>query len=294
MKAIVQDLYGSADVLQLKDIEPPHIGPEDVLIQVRAAGVDFGVWHLMTGIPYVARLAMGLSRPRNPVRGMDVAGVVEAVGERVTAFKPGDEVFGVCDGAFAEHARASHDKLLRKPGNLTFEQAAAVPISATTALVGLRAAKVQSGERVLITGAGGGVGTYAVQLARAMGAEVTGVCSTSKVELVRSLGAANVIDYTREDFADGGPRYIVGGEGGGRWFGLGRQLWAMVASPFSRQKLGSVLGLVNQGDLRVLTTYLEAGTVVPVIERRYSLSEAPLAVRTLAEGHSRGKAVICI
>ena len=320
MKAIVQDLYGSADVLLLKDIEPPRIGAEDVLIQVRAAGVDFGVWHLMTGIPYVARLAIGLSRPKNPVRGMDVAGVVEAVGEKVTEFKPGDEVFGVCDGAFAEHARASHDKVLRKPENLTFEQAAAVPISATTALVGLRAAKVQSGQKVLITGAGGGVGTYAVQLARAMGAEVTGVCSTSKVALVRSLGAANVIDYTREDFADGGPRYdvildiagsrplshlrraltptgrllIVGGEGGGRWFGLGRQLWAMVLSlfPFIRQKLGSVLGLVNQADLRELKAYLEAGTVVPAIERRYSLSEVPLAVRALAEGHSRGKAVI--
>jgi NADPH:quinone reductase-like Zn-dependent oxidoreductase len=231
-----------------------------------------------------------------------------------------------CVRAYCAHryeeacACASQDKVLLKPKNLTFEQAAAVPISATTALTGLRAAKVKPGEKVLITGAGGGIGTYAVQLARAMGAEVTGVCSTSKVELVRSLGAANVVDYTRDDFALLGPKFdvildiagsralsylrraltprgrliLLGGEGGGRWFGLGRQLWAVVLSMFSTQKLAAVLGLVNKADLGVLREYLEAGKVKPVIDHSYSLNEVPAAVRVLAEGHSRGKAVICV
>lgn len=320
MKAIVQDTYGSSDVLALRELDRPAIGANEVLLRVRAAGVDFGVWHLMAGIPYVMRLAFGLRRPRNPVRGLEVAGVIEAVGAEVTTLAVGDEVFGVCDGAFAEYARASQDKVLQKPQNLTFEQAAAVPISATTALAALRAAQVAPGDKVAIIGAGGGVGTYAVQLARAMGAEVTGVCSTSKVELVRSLGAADVVDYTREDFATRGPRYdvildiagsralsqvrgaltprgrliLVGGEGGGRWFGLGRQLWALVLSLFTRQKLRSVLGLVNRADLGVLKQYLEEGAVTPVVDRRYPLSEVPEAVRVLAEGHSRGKAVISV
>lgn len=320
MKAIVQDTYGSSDVLALRELDRPAIGANEVLLRVRAAGVDFGVWHLMAGIPYVMRLAFGLRRPKNPVRGLEVAGVIEAVGAEVTTLALGDEVFGVCDGAFAEYARASQDKVLQKPRNLTFEQAAAVPISATTALVALRAAQVAPGDKVAIIGAGGGVGTYAVQLARAMGAEVTGVCSTSKVELVRSLGAADVVDYTREDFATRGLRYdvildiagsralsqvrgaltplgrliLVGGEGGGRWFGLGRQAWALVLSLFTRQRLRSVLGLVNRADLGVLKRYLEAGTVTPVVDRRYPLSEVPVAVRVLAEGHSRGKAVISV
>jgi NADPH:quinone reductase-like Zn-dependent oxidoreductase len=320
MKAIVQDTYGSSDVLALRELDRPAIGANEVLLRVRAAGVDFGVWHLMAGIPYVMRLAFGLRRPKNPVRGLEVAGVIEAVGAEVTTLALGDEVFGVCDGAFAEYARASQDKVLQKPRNLTFEQAAAVPISATTALVALRAAQVAPGDKVAIIGAGGGVGTYAVQLARAMGAEVTGVCSTSKVELVRSLGAADVVDYTREDFATRGLRYdvildiagsralsqvrgaltplgrliLVGGEGGGRWFGLGRQAWALVLSLFTRQRLRSVLGLVNRADLGVLKRYLEDGAVTPVVDRRYPLSEVPVAVRVLAEGHSRGKAVISV
>jgi NADPH:quinone reductase-like Zn-dependent oxidoreductase len=317
MKAIVQDTYGSPDVLQLKDIDPPRVGAEDVLIRVHAAGVDPGVWHLMTGLPYLVRLAVGVRRPRNPVRGLDVAGVVEAVGTKVTTFKPGDEVFGVSDGSFAEYACASQDQVLHKPVNLTFERAAAVPISATTALQGLRAAKLERGQKVLIIGAGGGVGSFAVQLARAMGAEVTGVCSTSKVELVRSIGAHHVIDYTRDDLTGGpydvildtagnrelpalrrvlaprGTLVLIGGEGGGRWVGgLGRQLWAMVVAVFSSQKFRSIFALVNKADLAVLKERIEAGALTPVVDRSYALSEVPAAIRSLAEGHSRGKVVI--
>ncbi len=318
MKAIVQDMYGSADVLQLREIDRPEIGADDVLLRVHAAGVDFGVWHLMAGFPYAVRLVMGVRRPRNPVRGMEVAGVVEAVGSNVTAFKTGDEVFGVCEGSFAEYARASQARVLAKPSNLTFEQAAVVPISATTALVGLRAAKVEAGQKVLVIGAGGGVGSYAVQLARSMGADVTGVCSTSKLEFVRSIGATHVIDYTREDFADGGRRYdviidlagsravshlrcaltptgtlvILGGEGGGRWLGVGRQLWSKIVGIFSRQRFRSPIGLVNQKDLGILKEMLEAGKITPIIDRSYPLSDVPMAIRALAEGHSRGKSVI--
>jgi NADPH:quinone reductase-like Zn-dependent oxidoreductase len=318
MRAIVQDSYGSADVLQLREIDRPQIGADEVLIRVHAAGVDFGVWHLMAGSPYAVRLAMGLRKPRNPVRGMEVAGVVEATGANVTAFKAGDEVFGASKGSFAEYARASQARVLPKPANLTFEQAAVVPVSATTALVGLRAAKVEAGQKVLVIGAGGGVGSYVVQIARSMGAEVTGVCSTSKLDFVRSIGATHVIDYTREDFAESAIKYdvivdlagsravshlrrglsatgtlvILGGEGGGRWLGIGRQLWSKVVGLFSRQKFRSPLGLVNQKDLGVLKELLEAGKVTPVIERSYALSEVPMAIRSLAEGHSRGKSVI--
>lgn len=209
MQAIVQDAYGSADVLQLREIDRPQIGVDEVLIRVHAAGVDFGVWHLMAGIPYAVRLVMGVRKPRNPVRGMEVAGVVESTGASVTAFKTGDEVFGVSEGSFAEYARASQARVLHRPSNLTFEQAAVVPVSATTALVGLRAAKVEAGQKVLVIGAGGGVGSYAVQIARSMGAEVTGVCSTSKLDFVRSIGATHVIDYTRQDFTDSGLKYDV-------------------------------------------------------------------------------------
>jgi len=318
MQAIVQDAYGSADVLQLKEIDRPQVGADEVLLRVHAAGVDFGVWHLMAGFPYAIRLVMGVRKPRNPVRGMEVAGVVEAIGTNVTAFKPGDEVFGVGEGSFAEYARASQTKLLHKPSNLTFEQAAVVPISATTALVGLRAAKVEAGQKVLVIGAGGGVGSYAVQLARSMGAEVTGVCSTSKLDFVRSIGATHAIDYTREDFADGTRKYdaiidlagsrsvshlrraltptgalvILGGEGGGRWLGMGRQLWSQIVGLFSRQKFRSPMALVNQKDLGVLKEIIEAGKVTPIIDRSYPLSEVPAAVRVMAEGHSRGKSVI--
>lgn len=320
MRAIVQDRYGSADVLQLREIDRPVVGAGDVLIRVHAAGVDFGVWHLMAGSPYAVRLVLGVRRPRNPVRGLEVAGVVEAVGSQVTAFKVGDEVFGASEGSFAEYARASQARVLHKPSNLTFEQAAAVPVSATTALVGLRAARVEAGQRVLITGAGGGVGSYAVQLARSMGAEVTGVCSTSKLEFVRSLGATHVIDYTREDFTAAGRRYdaiidlagsravstlrraltptgtlvILGGEGGGQWLGMGRQLWSQVVGLFSRQKFRAPLALVNQESLGTLKALLEEGKITPTVGRSYPLSEVPAAVRALAEGHSRGKAVIAV
>lgn len=247
MKAIVQDMYGSPDVLQLREIDTPVAGEDEVLVRVHAAGVDQGVWHLMAGLPYLMRIAgFGLRAPKNPVRGYDVAGRVEAVGKNVTRFQSGEEVFGTCRGSFAEYACARADRLAPKPSNLTFEQAAAVPISGYAALQAVRdQGKVRPGQRVLIIGAGGGVGTFAVQLAKAFGAEVTGVCSTTKVELVRSIGADRVIDYTREDFADGRSRYdvildiagnrslshlrralapegtlvIVGGEGGGRWLG---------------------------------------------------------------------------
>lgn len=211
MKAIVQDTYGSPDVLQLREIDTPVVGDDEVLVQVHAAGVDQGVWHLMAGLPYLMRIAgFGFRAPKNPVRGYDVAGRVEAVGENVTRFQPGDEVFGTCRGSFAEYACARPDRLAFKPANLSFEKAAAVPISGYAALQAVRdQGKVRPGQRVLIIGAGGGVGTFAVQLAKAFGAEVTGVCSTSKTDLVRSIGADRVIDYTREDFADGRNRYDV-------------------------------------------------------------------------------------
>jgi len=320
MTAIVQDRYGSADVLQLREIERPRPRAGEVIIRVHAAGVDFGVWHLMEGMPYAVRLVSGLRRPRNPVRGLELAGVVEEVGAEVTAFAPGDEVFGIGEGSFAEYARASQSKLVHKPSNLGFEEAAVVPVSATTALVGLRAAKVQAGQRVLITGAGGGVGSYAVQLARAMGAEVTGVCSTSKLDFVRSLGATDAIDYTREDITAGNRTYdaiidlagsrsvsslrralapsgtlvLLGGEGGGSWLGMGRQVWSQLIGIGARQKFRSPLALVNQKDLRLLKEMLETGKLKPVIDRRYPLSEVPTAVRALAAGHSRGKSVITI
>ena len=211
MKAIAHDTYGSTDVLELRDIDKPVVGEDDVLVAVRAAGVDPGVWHLMTGMPYLVRLmGYGLRAPKHRVRGTDVAGRVEAVGKNVTRFQPGDEVFGTCDGSFAEYACAREGRLAAKPANLGFEQAAAVPVSALTALQGLRdTAKVKAGHRVLVIGAAGGVGTFGVQIAKAFGAHVTGVCSTTKVDLVRSIGADEVIDYTRDDFAGGGRRYDV-------------------------------------------------------------------------------------
>lgn len=320
MSAIVQDRYGSADVLQLREIERPRPRADEVIVRVHAAGVDFGVWHLMAGMPYAVRLATGISRPRNPVRGLELAGVVEEVGAQVTTFARGDEVFGIGDGSFAEYARTSQENIVHKPANLSFEEVAVVPVSATAALIGLRAAKIEAGQKVLITGAGGGVGSYAVQLARLQGAEVTGVCSTSKLDLVRSLGAAHVIDYTREDIDTGNRTYdaiidlagsrsvgtlrrvlsptgtlvILGGEGGGKWLGMGRQVWSQIVGITTRQKFRSPLSLVNQKDLRALKEMLETGKLTPHVDRRYPLHEAPNAVRALTSGHSRGKSVITI
>jgi len=321
MQAIVQDTYGSADVLRLADVDRPKIADDEVLVRVKAAGVDRGVWHLMAGLPYPIRLAgYGLRTPKNPVPGMDLAGVVSAVGAGVTRFQPGDEVFGIGKGTFAEYARAPENKLAPKPANLTFEQAGVVAISGLTALQALRDhAKVQPGQRVLVIGASGGVGTYAVQLAKAYGAHVTGVCSTTKVDLVRSIGADQVIDYTRDDFADSDNRYdviidiggnsplsrlrqaltadgtlvVVGGETGGRWLGgYDRQLRAPVLSRFVSQKLATFVSSENFPDLLVLKELIEGGKVTPVIDRTYPLSEAPKAIRYMEEGHARGKVVI--
>ena len=323
MKAIVRYRYGSTDVLELRDVEMPLVGDDDVVVRVRAAGVDQGVWHVLAGLPYPIRVAgFGLRAPKNPVLGADVAGVVQAVGKEVSGFRPGDEVFGIAKGSYAEYARASEDKLALKPSNLTFEQAAVVAISGLTALQGLRDhANVRPDQKVLIVGASGGVGTYAVQVAKAFGAHVTGVCSTTKVDLVRSLGADHVIDYTREDFADGQPCYevildvggsaslsrlrraltpkgalvIVGGETDGRWLGgTDRQLRALVLSPFVGQKLGTFVSRENQGDLLVLKELVEAGKVTPVVDRVYPLSDVADAIRYMREGRARGKVVISV
>ena len=323
MKAIVHDTYGSADGLELRDVDQPAIADDEVLVRVHAAGVDRGVWHVMTGLPYPIRLAgYGLRAPKNPVLGMDLAGVVEAVGNDVTRFQPGDAVFGIGKGAFAEYARVPENKLAPKPANLSFQQAAAVAISGLTALQGVRDhGRVEVGDRVLIIGASGGVGSYAVQLAKAFGAEVTAVCSSTKVDLVRSLGADHIIDYTRDDFANGQHRYdvildiggnsslsrlrstlapkgtlvIMGGETDGRWLGgSDRQVRAMLLSLFTSQKLGTFICKENHEDMLVLKELIEAGKVTPAIDRTYPLSEVPKAVRYLEEGHARGKVVITV
>ena len=322
MKAIVQDRYGPADVLELTDIDTPAVGEDDVLIRVLAASAFIGDWHIMTGLPYVFRVISGLRAPKVRVRGQDVAGRVEAVGKDATRFQPGDEVFGTCDGAFAEYATARADKIAPKPVNLSFEQAATVPITGTTALQALRdVGRVQRGQKVVIIGAAGGVGSFAVQIAKTFGAHVTGVCSTKQVDLVRSIGADDVIDYTRSDFADTGQRYdlildiagarpvshlrralaprgtlvIVGGEGGGRWFGgIDRQLRAQISSPFMSQKLGTFVSKQKGRDLIALKELIEAGKVTPVIDSTYPLNEVPQAIRHVEEGHARGKVVITV
>jgi NADPH:quinone reductase-like Zn-dependent oxidoreductase len=321
MRAIVQEEYGTADVLSVAEVDRPVIGPTEVLVEVRAAGLDRGTWHLMAGLPYAVRLAgVGLRAPKQPVPGIDVAGVVVEVGCDVTRFKPDDEVFGIAKGSFAEFAAAREDKLALKPTSLTFEQAAAVPVSGLTALGGLcDVGRLEAGQHVLIIGASGGVGTYAVQIAKALGARVTGVCSTSKVDLVRSIGADQVIDYTRDDFADGEERYdlildmggnsslsrlrsalapkgtlvIGGGEEGGKWTGgFDRQLRALALSPFVGQHLTTFIAKENHEGLERLAELIVDGRVVPVIERTYTLSEVPDAMRHLAAGHARGKLVI--
>ena len=322
MKAIVQDTYGSADVLELRDIDIPVVGDADVLVRVHAAGVEIGVWHVMAGKPYLLRImGFGLRRPKVPVRGRDVAGVVEAVGKNVTRFQPGDEVFGTAEGSFAEYAIAPEARIAIKPANLTFEQAAAVPIAGGTALQALRKGNVQSGQKVLIVGASGGVGSFAVQIAKASGASVTGVASTAKVDFVRSLGADDVIDYTHQDFADGtrhwdlildtggrrslsdlrraltpkGTLVIVGGEGGGNWLGgFDRNLRSGLVSMFVPQRLTMLASKERGEDFEALRQLIEAGKVTPVIDSTFPLIAAPEAVRHLEEGHARGKIVITV
>lgn len=323
MKAIVQDTYGPPDILELRDIGRPAVGADDLLIQVRSAGVDPGVWHLTTGLPYLIRaFGYGLRAPKVRVRGRDVAGRVEAVGKNVTRLQPGAEVFGTCEGSFAEYATAQQDKVALKPSNVTFEQAATIPISGLTALQGLRdAGQVQPGQRVLIIGAAGGVGTFAVQLAKMFGAHVTGVCSTTKMDLVQTIGADHVIDYTCEDFADSSRRYdlildtagnrplshlrraltadgtlvIIGGEGGGGWLGgFDRSLRALLLSPFVSQTLRGLISKETSVDMRLLGEYVEAGELIPIIDRTYSLSEVPEAIQYVEDGHARGKVVISL
>jgi NADPH:quinone reductase-like Zn-dependent oxidoreductase len=323
MRAIVHDTYGSADVLRLAQLPRPEIGDHEVLLRVHAAGMDRGTWHVMTGRPYLMRvIGFGLRRPKNLVAGLDVAGTVVAAGAAVTKFSVGDDVFGISRGSFAEYAAAREDKLARKPGNITFEQAAVFPISAGTALQALTdVGRIEPGQRVLIIGASGGVGSYAVQLAKAFGATVTGVCSTTKLDLVRSLGADSVIDYTRDDFADGTHHYdliidiggnpslprlrraltptgtavIVGGEQGGKWTGgFGRQLRAPLLSLVIRQRLTMLASKERGSDLERLMGLIEAGTLVPSIDRAYSLEQVPQAMYHLEAGRVRGKIAITV
>jgi NADPH:quinone reductase-like Zn-dependent oxidoreductase len=323
MQAIVQDTYGSADVLRLAQVPRPEITDDEVLVRVRAASVHIGDWHVMTGQPYLLRvMGFGLRAPKARVRGLDLAGTVETVGRNVTQFQAGDDVFGIGGGAFAEYASAGVETLAPKPANLTCEQAAAVPTSACTAMEALRTGAIESGQQVLIIGASGGVGIFAVQIAKAFGAKVTGVSGTAKADLVRSIGADHVIDYTKEDFTQSEQRYdlildtggnrslsqlrsaltpkgtlvLVGGEGGGRWIGgaMGRSMRALLLSPFVSQQLRMIVAKATSDDLETLTELVEAGKVIPVIDKTYPLSEAPNAIGYLAAGHARGKLVITV
>jgi NADPH:quinone reductase-like Zn-dependent oxidoreductase len=321
MRAVVQDAYGGPEVLRLDRISVPAIAADEVLIRVRAAGVDRGTWHMMTGRPYLMRvIGFGFRRPKNRVPGLDVAGTVAAVGSDVTRFSVGDDVFGISRGSFAEYAAAREDKIAHKPDRLTFAQAAAVPVSAGTALQALTdAGRLEAGQSVLVLGASGGVGTYAVQLATALGAEVTGVCSGAKADLVRSLGAVRVLDYAADDFADGtqhwdlildiggnnplrrlrraltpaGTLVIVGGEEGGRWTGgFGRSMRAPMLSPFVSQRLVMLASKERASDQERLAPLLESGRVTPTIDRTYPLDRVPEAVRVIESGTARGKLVI--
>jgi NADPH:quinone reductase-like Zn-dependent oxidoreductase len=322
MRAIVQDQYGqTVDVLRLAEIDRPKIGDDDVLIRVHAASVHIGDWHVMAGLPYLLRVVgFGFRAPKAPVRGMDVAGTVEAVGKAVTQFQAGDEVFGTCAGSFAEQAAARVDTLARKPTNLTFEQAATVPTSAVAALQALRnAGGIKPHDQVLIIGASGGVGLFAVQIAKSFDAEVTGVCSTAKVDLVRSVGADHVLDYAKKDFTQSGQRYdlilVMGGnhslsqlkrilrpggtlvpvgtEAGNRWVGGKAWIQAMLLSRLVRH-LRPLASEPNQADLQFLTELIEAGKITPVIDKTYPLSEVPDAIRYLHDGNARGKIVITV
>src|SRR4051794_9903892 len=323
MSAIVQDAYGDADSLHLERVARPEVGEDEVLVRVQAAGLDRGTWHLMRGKPYLMRIAgLGFRRPKDRVIGRDVAGTVAGVGAAVTRFAVGDEVYGVARGSFAEYAVARSDKLSPKPPSLSFSQAAAVPISAATALQALTDhGRIEAGQRVLVIGASGGVGSYAVQLAKAFGAEVTGVAGTAKLDLVRSLGADHVIDYTREDFAGTGRRYdlildiagnpglsrlrraltargtvvFVGGEDGGNLTGgMGRQLRGLLLSLFVGQRFATFVNKERAADLDRLTDLIEAGRVTPRLDRTYALEQVPQAIRDLEAGQIRGKAAIAV
>lgn len=323
MAAVVQDGYGSSDVLRLAQLSRPVIGPRDVLIRVRAAGLDRGTWHLMQGKPRLLRLVFGLRSPKRPIIGRDVAGAVVEVGAAVTRFASGDEVFGVAPGSVAEYAVAGETKLAHRPANLSWEQAAVAPISGGTALQAVvDVGSVVAGERVLVTGASGGVGSYAVQLAKSAGAEVTGVASAAKLDLVRALGADRVLDYARDDFADSAARYdliidiagltelarlrraltptgtlvLVGGEGGGDWTGgtMGRQLTARITSVFSRQRLIGFIAKERAADYERLAALLDSGQLVPSLDRAYPLAEAVEAMRRLESGTVRGKVAITV
>jgi NADPH:quinone reductase-like Zn-dependent oxidoreductase len=320
MQAMVQDTYGTAEVMQLRDIDKPQIGDNEVLIRVRAAGVNPADWAIMSGLPYIARPVYGLLKPKVSVRGSDVAGTVQDVGTGVTRFQVGDEVFGSSDGSYAEFAGAAEDKLALKPTNLTFEQAAAVPMAGLVALQALRVdGKVRAGQKVLINGASGGIGTFAVQIAKALGAEVTAVVSTRNIDMVRSIGADHVIDYTEEDFTQNGQQYdfildnvanhsltdlrgaltptgTLVPNGGGfdhRWIASGgRIVRGAVMFQFGSQILGNFLMSTNHEDLVVLKELIEAGKVTPVMDRTYPLSETAQAIDHVGEGHARGKTTI--
>ena len=319
VRAITQNRYGSAEVLESRDIARPEVADDEVLIRVHAASIHVGDWILMTGTPYVMRLGTGLSKPKNPVPGTDVAGIVEAVGAQVDSLRPGDEAFGWCSGAFAEYASGPADHFVKKPSNLTFEQASAVGVSASTALQLLRDdAGVKPGQKVLINGASGGVGTFAVQIAKAFGAEVTGVCSTKNVELVRSIGADHVIDYTQEDFRKGEARYdvildnvgnrsmgdtrgaltpsgiLISNGGGHSSDKLGRVIRAALVSMVVRQQARPSVKSTNRADLVALTELIEAGKVTPVIGGTYPLAQTAHAIGQVASGHARGTLVIAV
>ena len=324
MRAIVYREYGPPDVIRVEQVEKPLPNENQVLIKVRAAAANPLDWHYVRGIPYLVRIGSGLLKPNSARLGVDVAGEVVAVGSNVTQFKPGDEVFGTGPGAFAEYVRASQNKIVLKPANLTFEQAASVPVAALTALQGLRdKGKIHSGQRVLINGASGGVGTFAVQIAKSYGAEVTGVCSTRNVEMVRSIGADHVIDYTKEDFTRSAQRYDIiydtvgnhsfselgralvpngiavliggGGPNGGRWIGpMADPIKAFLRSPFSSQKFVFFIADIRKDDLALLRHLMETGKVKPVIDRTYPLTQVPEAIRYLEQGHARGKVVITL
>jgi NADPH:quinone reductase-like Zn-dependent oxidoreductase len=323
MRAVVQRRYGTraGDVMRLERTARPAVAANEVLVRVHAAGVDRGTWHLMAGQPYLMRvLGFGFRGPKNQVPGMDVAGTVAAVGSAVTRFAVGDKVLGVGRGTFAEYAAAPEAKLVRKPDALGFEQAAVLTISGLAALQGLRdAGRIKAGQQVLVIGASGGVGSYAVQLAKILGAEVTGVCSTAKEGLVRSLGADHVLDYTRDAVADGSRRYdliidingntppsglrraltpagtlvIAGGEGG-KWTGMGRQLRAVAQSPFVRQRLTTFISRQRLADIEELARLVETGQLTPPLDRSFPLAEAPAAVDYLSTGHARGKIAVTV